>query len=148
MIDAAKIAEALRAQIAKYEYMVQNSVAVTRGEYVNVDPDQCPWIGIYREKVRYDGRTFGKHNRSFDAFLTFKILVQAANLSTGEECEDKLEALTQATLDAIWASPRIGNEVDMLEGEITVEYSYNENMSKTIYFQWSMLTVTFRVATG
>jgi len=147
MIDAAKIAEALKSQLTSNVYMVQNGVKINRGEYVNMDPDLTPWVSIYRDSIDYVPERMGKHTKSFTASIVFKLLIQESNLDTGEKCEDQLEALTQAVLDAVWADPKLGGNVDMLTA-IDVNYSYNEHDSKTIYFQWSIVSLTFKVATG
>lgn len=121
---------------------------IVRGEYVNMDPDLAPWLGIYRTKADYSPRALGRGNAgAWSATVTIRLLIQTSSLQGGDDCEDLLEAYVKDTLDAVWADPTWTSTVDMVTG-LDIEYSYKDADTSTIYFQWAMVTITAEVSTG
>lgn len=120
---------------------------IQRGDYANMDPDNTPWLGIYRTKVDYNPRSLGRHSTSWEGEITLKLLVQATHMQSGSACEDRLESYIVAVLDAVWKDSTWNNTVDMVTG-LTVEYSYKEDDESSIYFQWAMITIVAEASTG
>lgn len=118
-----------------------------RGSYVNTNPNHTPWLGIYRTKVDYSPRALGRDcNGSWSGTMTIRLLVQASHIKSGADCEDRLEEYVKATLDAVWKDPTWNSVVDMVTA-MNVEYSYKEDDTSTIYFQWAMITLSAEVST-
>lgn len=138
-----KIVEVLESSLA----LAQVETTIERGELVNEDPDRAPWIGIYRERVRYDPRSLGNHGRSWRAAPTFVLVFQETDWSSGETCEDKLDSLIRYGLDAIVAEPTLRSAIGMLTS-IDVEYIYKMEDEDRIYFQWAKVTLSADVRTG
>ena len=59
------------------------------GEIINYDPNQVPWIGIYRGKTTYEPRTLGSIG-NWEGMPSLKIIVQHSDLHSGEKCEEVL----------------------------------------------------------
>jgi hypothetical protein len=123
---------------------------ICRGEPVNRDPGNCPWIGIYRKEHRYDPRTLGagSGHRQFTGDI---ILIAQETDDTGADCEDLLDALVKNIFDAIYTDPTILSEVDMTN-EAKVSYSYDsfdeEEDEYNHYFQTAFIQLTLEASTS
>jgi len=121
---------------------------ILRGDVVNKNPNNTPWLGIFRTKVAYAPGSLGRGNPdAWDGTITIRLLIQASHLHDAAACEDRLESYIKAALDSIWSDPTWSNVVDMVTG-IDVEYSYREDDESTIYFQWALVTITAEASTG
>jgi len=99
------------------------SATIKRGEYVNMDPDLTPWLGIYRTRVGYNPRSLGRGNNcEWQGEVTIRLLIQASHTQGGDDCETRLEQYVKDVLDATWSDPTWAGVVDMVTG-IDVEYS-------------------------
>jgi len=147
MINTSKIAEALKIQlnndIAVKEFLKNGNV--TRGEIINNDPNQTPWVGIYRGKVKYAPRTLGSMN-NWEASPSIRIIVQATDLRSAEECETALEGYVKILLDAVAKDTTIGGTVDIVT-DFDVEPGYMETERSTVHFQGAIITLNLEVAT-
>jgi len=151
MIDVGTITASLEASFKASSTLAAhgfNSQTIQRGDFVNKDPHRAPWLGIYRTRVAYDPRSLGRGNNcAWETTVTLRLLVQATHLQSGSACEDRLEDYIKDVLDVVWADPTWTNTVDMVEA-FDVEYSYKEDDTASIYFQWAMITITAKVSTG
>jgi len=147
MIDASVIVTALRKQLNSSATIVSEGITVEQGEYVNFDPDRCPWVGCYKSKISYAPLSLGRHSTSWDATVELKIVIQASHGNSGQECDARLSSYETLVLDAVWSNPTIGGNVDVIEGMV-VEYSYNETESESLFFQQAIITLTTEVQTG
>lgn len=146
MINLSNITKALTEQL-------NNNVAVRdfinnkvlQGELINNDPNQAPWIGVYRGKTSYEPRTLGSMD-NWEAFPKVKIIVQATDLRSAVECELALEGYVEAILRAIIADTTLGGTVDMINS-YDVEPGYMETESTTLHFQAASITLNLEVAT-
>lgn len=122
---------------------------IGRGNYVNVDPNRAPWVGVYRSNVKYEPRTLGAGNtiNNWEGYPSIRVLIQAQSYVNGEDVEDKLEGYVQDVIDAVLADPTIGGTVDMVN-DIDVNYGYSETESETIYFQTAIVTFDLEVRTS
>jgi|GEM_PF-1728375 len=147
MIDIYSITKALYDQIRTHDEVVQDSFNVTHSEYVNMDPDLTPWVGIYKGPVSYDPGSLGRHSQSWDATITLQVVVQASHGDNSLKCSERLSDYEKIVLDAIWSDPTIGNNVDMIEA-LNLEYAYNNEASESMYHQQAIITITARTSTG
>lgn len=148
MINLSKITQALETQLSNNTDLVQKAVEVVRSDYVNESPDRAPWVGVYKAAIRYDPSQLGRHSSSWKAEVDLRLVVQEVDYDTGAKCEDKVEALVQEVLDAIWADPTLDDNVEMIT-ELSIDYAqvdYEE--SETLYFQEAIVSITAEVLTG
>lgn len=148
MINVSNVTQALKTILndnVNIKEFLKGEVVV--GEFVNADPNQAPWIGIYRGDVRYEPRTLGRGSDEWQATLSLRILVQNTHLSSGEECEKGLEGYVKHVLDAVWSDPTISNTVDMVNG-FNIEYTYSEIDRRSLHFQSAVITVELEVKTS
>jgi len=118
---------------------------VVRGEMINMDINETPWIGVYRGNVSYEPRTLGSMN-NWEASPTVKVIVQAGNMQSAEQCEIDLESYVQKVLDAVIADTTIGGTIDMINS-YDVEAGYIETDRSTIHFQGASITFNMEVST-
>lgn len=144
MINASTITESVRSLLKK---ALPDEYKVERGEYINMDPDKTPWVGVYRGPLKYDTATLGRGTNSWKAEFTIRIIVQASNIAgDASKAEDDLEGYIKAVLDIIVADKTLGKSVAMTN-EINVNYSYNETESETVYFQNAEIELITEVRT-
>ena len=120
---------------------------VTRSEYVNVDPNNCPWAGIYRQSLDYNPETLGLGPDHWEATIVIRALIQASNFASGEQCEDDLEALVEKFLDFVIDDTTLSGTIDMVNS-IRVTYSYVAEEEDTIYFQAAIVELNLEVSTS
>lgn len=148
MINYSTITTALAAQL-KADATVSQTIKekyIERGGPVNEKPDRAPWIGVYRSKITHDPRTLGRVT-NWESKGSIRICVQAVDMTSGKECEDRLELLVKAVIDAILADTTIGGTVDIVT-KFSIDYRYLEAERRTLYFQMAVITMDFEVATS
>jgi len=122
---------------------------ICRGEKVNEDPANCPWIGIYRRSQKYDPRTLGRGvgHRSFEGVVY--IIVQETSLKDGSECEDLLDEAVQKVVNAVLTDPQFRSNVDMTNG-LVIDYSYDSTSDEEYesYFQTAFIELTMEGETS
>ena len=96
--------------------------AVTRSEDENIDPNSCPWIGVYRLAVRYPQRQLVSAAGFRGQHVQLLILITQADQGSGEACEDALEELVQNTLSSLLSDTTLQGMVQFLD-EFEVDYT-------------------------
>ena len=116
---------------------------VTRAETTNLDPSRCPWVGIYRDEAEYEPRNIAslKSGKKWASSNNIKVLVQAASGKSGIDAEEKLEDYIADVMDVVLSNPTIGDTVKTIV-RVTVSYSYNEEATKTLFFNMAEITIT------
>ena len=76
MINASIVTRAAHALLVDG---LSSDYKIDRGDYVNMNADACPWVGVYRGDRESEPHTLGPSN-SWKARFTFKLGVQASNL--------------------------------------------------------------------
>ena len=148
MINLSLVTKALQEQLnndPNVRDIIGIDKEVVRGEMINMDVNQAPWIGIYRGDVKYEPRTLGSMN-NWEAFPTVKIIVQASDLRSAENCEDNLESYVKTIIDAIISDTTINGTVDMINS-YSIEAGYIETERSNIHFQGASITLDMEVAT-
>lgn len=120
---------------------------VSRSEYVNEDHAMCPWLGVYRQAIDYTPETLGMGSDHWTASMIVRLIVQAANLSSGADCEDDLEGYVKQVVDKVVEDTTLAATVDMVNG-IKISYSYVAEDEETIYFQAAIVELTLEVSTS
>lgn len=141
-----KITAALVKQLKDDPELIELQAEISRNRYINMNPENTPWIGIYKNSVPYDPRSLGRHSTSFKASPDLRIIAQMGGLDE-IKVEDRLEELVQRILDAVWSDSTFDGQVDMVTG-FDVQYSFEESKSVDQYFQWAIISVKLEVSTG
>lgn len=148
MIDQSKITAALQGMLNdSRDVSAFLSQPVDRNEYINQDPNRCPWIGVYRGHVSYTPRTLGRHSATWKATISPVIVMQHVNWESPETCESEMEGYIEKVMSAVWADPTLGNTVDMLTG-FEIAYDYQETDKTTMYYQQAVITLNAEARTG
>ena len=147
MINFNKITKALEtilnSNIEVSEFMNKKLVVV--GEVINYDPNETPWIGIYRGEVDYEPRTLGSMN-NWEAFPSIRVVVQAADFESAYKCEEDLEGYVKKIIEAVLQDTTIGGTVDIVT-KFKVEQGYIETDLPSTHFQGASITFNMEVAT-
>lgn len=144
MINAVTITDAVKTLLTN---ALGSNYTITRGQYINMDYEKTPWVGVYKGDLEYDPETLGRGSNSWKAEFEVRIIVQSSNISNDhEKAEDELEGYIKEILDAIMDDKTLGGTVLMTTG-VRVTYSYNETNSEDIYFQNAEITLTAEVRT-
>lgn len=122
-----------------------NGRNIVQGEVINYDPNQTPWIGIYRGSVNYEPRTLGSDN-NWEGFPSVKIIVQATDIKSASRCEAALEGYVKIVIDAMLEDTTLKGTVDIITS-FDVEQGYIETDRNTTYFQGASITFNMEVAT-
>jgi len=148
MINVSDITKALKAQLENDAALIKNDITnIKRSEYVNYNPDLCPWVGIYKETSSTETASLGRHSTSWKSTINFNIVIQASDLGSGEKCEDKLDKYIKLIKEAIWDDSTINGTVQMINS-FNIDYSYEMTEEDTIHFQWAILKLTVEARTG
>lgn len=150
MINGAEITDAIVTLLQNNAALAALGIrpsSIERAEYPNRDDDRVPWVGVYRLGVVYEPRSLGGHAASWNGSVEVLILVQVSHLNSAADCEDRIEAVIAAVLDAIWADPDIRQTVSMVSG-MSVRYLYDRDTTSSLYWQQAELTLNLEVQTG
>ncbi|MCK5609652.1 hypothetical protein KAR91_47705 [Candidatus Pacearchaeota archaeon] len=137
------VKEILESNIEVKEFMGGKDVIIS--EMINYDPNQVPWIGVYRGKARYEPRTLGSVG-NWEGFPSLKIIVQHSDLISGEKCEEVLEGYVKKIIDAILEDTTLSGTVDIVLS-YDVEQGYIETERSSVHFQGASITLNMEVAT-
>jgi hypothetical protein len=146
LINTAELNANLVRLIGEYPGVLGHFKGIERGEYVNKDPANTPWCGVYRTEINYLPKVLGHHSRSWQALLTLKLVVQA-HAGTGAEAEDACEDAVHRVMTAVLSDLTVYTKVDMLKSA-SIEYSYDETESDTLDFQWAFITLVYETRSG
>jgi len=122
-----------------------NRKDVVVGEIINYDPNQTPWIGVYRGTVKYEPRTLGSMG-NWEGSPSVKIIVQATDIRSASQCEESLEQYVQHIINAMLADTTLNGTVDIITS-FDVEQGYIETERASIHFQGASITFNMEVAT-
>lgn len=120
---------------------------VKRGDYINDDPHETPWVGVYRSKLGLTPLTIGRGSKKWNGDVSILVIAQQASMKSGDEAEDRLEAMQKIILEIIDADPTLGGTVQTVVG-YDIEYTYKENERESIYFHEALITISARAKTG
>lgn len=144
MIDVADITEAIASALRSnpgVRKLISDPERITRGEYVNRDPANAPWLGVYRQPIKFAAKTLGAGPGSWQLESTVLVLAQA-HADGGQAAEDELCDLVDAVLTALIGDLTFGGTIGTVRG-INVEWSYQKTDSDTLDFQEAMIIVNF-----
>lgn len=138
MINTHTVSKALHDQISAYQPVKDFDPIITLGEFVNVDPSRTPWIGVFRDKVSDTPRTLG-HN-TWNTTLTLKVIVQAASMESGEDCQTLLDSYVKETRAAILSDLTFGNSV-LHTSQLDTEFNYVDTERESFYYQSAVISI-------
>lgn len=144
MLNVADITEAIRLKLLGYpavRALIADPERITRGEYVNRDPANTPWLGVYRTPVKFTAKNLGNGSGSWQVESRVTILAQA-HANGGKEAEDALCDLVDAVLDSLIQDLSFSGTVGTVRG-MSVEWSYEETESETMDFQHALIHIDF-----
>lgn len=100
------------------------AATISRGQRINFDPGQCPWVGIYPGSVSTTPKTLGAGSNRWSNSATLQVVVQTASLTDdGQEASDDLETLVAGVLGVVNADLTLGVAAARVM-QIEREYKY------------------------
>lgn len=137
-INFSEVTKAIEAMLDDAADIGQAGVIIERSEEINESPTKHGWIGIYPDQISFPLRTLGMgagyRNQAIRPFL----LVQESDLSSGAECEDRLEALLQKVVGVLLSDPSLRGTVQTLAEELTVR-RVKFGKSEGVYMQMAQI---------
>lgn len=112
------------------------------GEKVPTDPNDVPWVSLYRAKVDRSPRVLGTASLTrWESTVTFVLRAQQSHPENPENAESLLDTLVEAIFNAINADLQLGGTVEMINS-IKDNYLFSETKSSELYFQMAEISVT------
>lgn len=145
MLKVHEFTEALR-KMLKEAPTLTDVKSVERGDYWNTDPARTPWIGIYKTAADYEPKVLGSHSKSWKGTLTVRVILQVYG-ENGQKAEDELENLIQRVTTVMFGDLTVRQYVSMLNS-LKIVYSFEEDESESMRYQWAFLTAVFETRTG
>lgn len=134
-VNVAEITKAVKDQLSVYPALAD--IKIERSADRNLDPNGCPWIGIYRLNVAYQERVLGYGGGVRDQRVRLLILMEAADQSSGEACEEALEELTAKVVGALLSDTTLRGRVATIE-QFEIDYAGYER-SGSVFMQTAAL---------
>lgn len=94
------------------------------------------WVGVYRGVTEYASHSIG--SLPWKATIDVIIEIQVADLTSAEDCEDKLLDAEKEVLDCINSDRTLGGTVDMVLG---YSVAYETNRTQSAYYQAAIITI-------
>lgn len=115
-------------------------VEVERSCEPRLSPTTHGWVGVYRDRIDYPSRALGMGSGYRNQMIRLFLLVQETDLTSGTECEDRLEELLQKVIGVLLSDPSLKGTVATLD-EFSVRHeSYEE--SDGVYMQMARIDFT------
>ena len=147
MLNVVDVTQALESQIKADP--TAGKYTVERGEPINMDAGSAAtgWVGIYKGKMSLTslGMAGGKRWRVDP--LQLIVVVQAASMKDGKDCDERLQEYLSAVLSAINSDPTIGGTVQFIQG-FEIEYDYEMTESGGAWMQDARIAVELTTKTG
>lgn len=140
-IDSSAVMEAL-VQVLKADAGVSAfEPKILRGEEINENPDNTPWIGVYAVGEDYPPRTLGLGNGFRKQTIGLAVVCQYVTRSSGAECQDGLEKMKQAVIGAILSDTSLGGTVQTVT-DFAVRYAAYAKQAAQPFFQSAVINFT------
>ena len=138
-LDVSKVTRAVQQMLSEWDALVDSAVEITRAAERNNDPNRCPWVGVYRVGVDYADapRVMGFGNGYRRQRIDLAVVVQAADPTSGEECEDRLEGVIQEVTSALLSDTSLRGTVLTIDA-FAVRYENYERVGGS-YFQEAVI---------
>lgn len=91
-----------------------DGVDVNRSALLNIDPSQCPWVGIYRSSSQFETRTLGFGAGARRQSTELVIICQESDDDNGAEAEDTHETLVATVLDVLFSDTTLQGTVQTI----------------------------------
>lgn len=119
------------------------NIAVERSAPVNETPSSCPWVCVYRGSVEFKPGPLGFGNGYRLQEIKLVVLVQQSHPSSGDDCEDLLEALVADVAGVLLTDLTLRGTVRVLEEVSTVYTDFKK--SGGVYMQTAAVYLTASV---
>lgn len=139
--DVHEVTEAIEQTLKENVDLIEIGLEVEIGEQINEDPNRCPWVGVYRQGIRYPSRALGAGSGYRQQRIALVLVLQHANLNSGSECSRQLEDLIKKVMSAVLSDESLRGKVDILD-EVEVSYT-NYNFDKENGFFMQTAAVQF-----
>lgn len=115
-------------------------VEVERSCEPRMTPTAHGWVGVYRERIDYPARTLGMGGGYRNQLIRLFLLVQETDMTSGAECENRLEELLQKVIGVLLSDPTLKGTVQTLDEFSVSHESYDK--SDGVYMQMARIDFT------
>lgn len=143
-INVGDVAAALADQIESDPSVAAlDLTTVARSEPLNEDPGLDYWACIYRARVSFPVRTLGAGSGFRRQEMHFVVAMQASDLTSGAQCEERLDALVKAVVGAILSDPTLKGTVYTLSEQMELSYAdyqmVNDQYMQTAFLEFAAI---------
>ena len=119
--NVSEITSAIETMLNEAIDVGQAGVMVERSAEERLTPTPHGWVGIYRDGIDYPPRTLGMGSGYRNQLIRLYLVLQETDPTSGDECEDRLEALLQKVVGVLLSDPSLRGTVQTLDA-FTVTY--------------------------
>lgn len=145
-LNISEITEALSLQVGNWPALHDVNLCVEISEVINESASRTPWLGIYPTSVTYEERTLGLGAGYRRQAVEITMIIQAADITSGNSCHQTLGSLVGEATSAILSDSTLGGSVDTV-GSLQVRYDYAQT-GDNAYLQSAIITLTAERAVG
>lgn len=119
--NVSEITSAIEGMLNDATDVGQVGVLIERSAEERLTPTAHGWVGIYRDSISYPPRTLGMGSGYRMQEIRLFLTLQETDPTSGDECEDRLEALLQKVVGVLLSDPSLRGTVSTLDA-FTVTY--------------------------
>lgn len=138
---AVALKEVLESSSNFMRYLSDRSKRIPINEMMNEDINRAPWAGIYFRSARIEANTLP---RGFKDYKNMSVILQSQSTDPAV-CFEKMGAMVKEAKQAIINNRTLRNTVDMITGDIEINYTYIETDRESLYFQMANINFTTEV---
>jgi hypothetical protein len=139
-INFSDVTRAIESMLNDAPTIGQAGVKVKRSDEINESPTAHGWIGIYPDEISCPPRALGMGSGYRNQLIRPFLLVQHNDLTSGADCEERLETLIQKVVGVLLSDTSLKGTVQTI-GEFTVR-RVKFDKSEGIYMQMARIDFT------
>ncbi len=122
-------------------------VIIRQSEALNMNPEHCPWIGVYPDNEQFDPAYIGGID-SWEREINFRVHIQVANARDGESLEQTITEYMKAVMGAVYANHSEWAGLLDRFTQIRIEHGFQADDDGTMMFRESVVIFVGTVASG
>lgn len=118
--------------------------AIERAVPINEDMDKTPWVGVYKDRAKFEAHTIAAGADPWAVDRDVVLLVQAASVHSAADADDLLEEALWSVMSVLDNNIEISDDdgdLGVFIADYEVDYPEPGERRET-YFQVAMITVT------
>lgn len=148
MIDVSTFTKALETLLNTNTTLDAVNATIKRGEIINSDPGNCPWVGIYPGTTVSVPHTIGSGSSRWLNKLDLQVVIQTSSLDgDGQAASDELETFIKTVLSVVNGDLTLAIAGTRVVG-VSRDYRYvvfDDNESGDLFMPQVLLKISMEV---